>query len=249
MPRHLTDTRDFSKEEIETLFEKAIVFALEINDLFSLGILELNRGWEYAFKGDANTAIEHFQKSIHYCEEGQIVNLLVVTWIGFGWSYWLLGDLEKATKYMEKGLKAQIEVGVEYDSGLFYALAALVDLDRGDQRMALQRTEKALQIAERYHQHGEGFIWMVMGRILGKSAPLENERAEEAILRGIKILEDLVLVAYYAPGYYWLGEFYMDTGQKDKAINTLNKARDFYRRMEMEFWFHKTSKMLKALDS
>jgi class 3 adenylate cyclase/tetratricopeptide (TPR) repeat protein len=234
-------------EEGEALFEKAYDFARKINDLFSLGLLELNRGWEFAFKGEARTAIEHLQESIRYCEEGQIVNILVATWVGLGWAYWHLGDLENARKHMEKALRTQVDVGVDYDSGLFYSFAALVDLDCGDQKKAQQRAEEALKIAEKNHQHGEGFIWMALGRILGKADPPQKDRAEEAFLRGIKILEELKIIAYYAPGYYFLGEFYFDTGQKDQAQATLNKAQEIYQEMGMDFWLVKTQQLLRLL--
>jgi tetratricopeptide (TPR) repeat protein len=210
--------------------------------------LECNRGWEFVLKGDAKTALEHLQDSIRYCEEGQITNILVATWIGFGWAYWLLGDLETACKYMERGLKTQIDVGVEYDSGLFYAFAALVDLDCGDLQKAQQRTEEALRIAEKNHQHGEGFVWIVLGRILGKADPPQKGRAEEAFLRGINILQKLNIKAYYAPGYYWMGEFYFDTGQKDKALATLNEAQDIFQDMGMDYWLDKTHGLLEALN-
>jgi tetratricopeptide (TPR) repeat protein len=233
-------------EEGETLFEKAFDFALNMNYLFSLGLLELNRGWEFALKGDANAAIEHLQDSIRYCEEGQIENILVATWIGLGWAHWLLGDLKNARKYMDRGLKAQIDVGVEYDSGLFYSFAALVDLDCGDQKKAQQRAEKALKIAETNHQHGEGLVWIALGRILGKANPPQLDRAEEAFLRGINILEKLKIIAYCVPSYYFFGEFYHDTGQKEKALATLEKAQRIYKEMEMEFWLLKTKELLKS---
>jgi class 3 adenylate cyclase/tetratricopeptide (TPR) repeat protein len=234
-------------EQGETLFDKAFDFAFKIKDLFCLGLLELNRGWEFVLRGEAQAAIEHFEDSIRYCEEGQITNILVATWIGFGWAYWLLGDLQNAHKHMEKGLKTQIDVGVSYDSGLFYSFAALVDLDCGDQKKAQQRTEEALKIAEKNHQHGEGFVWIALGRIWGKADPPQIHRAEEAFLQGIRILENLNIKAYYAPGYFWLAEFYSDTGQKDRALATLNKAQGLYQDLGMDYWLGKTKKILARL--
>jgi tetratricopeptide (TPR) repeat protein len=64
-------------EQGETLFDKAFDFAFKIKDLFCLGLLELNRGWEFVLRGEAQAAIEHFEDSIRYCEEGQITNILV----------------------------------------------------------------------------------------------------------------------------------------------------------------------------
>jgi class 3 adenylate cyclase/tetratricopeptide (TPR) repeat protein len=234
-------------EEGKALFEKGHDFALKIKDLLSLSFLELHRGWDFSLKGDAKTAIEHFQNSIRYCEEGQIIGPLVATWIGLGWAHWLLGDLENARKYMEKGLKTQIDVGVEYDSGLFYSFAALVDLDCGDQKKAQQRAEEALEIAEKNHQHGEGFVWIVLGRILGKSDQPQTDKAEESILKGIKIYEELKIKTYYALGYYYLGELYADTGQKDKALETLRTAEKLFQEMGMDYWLNKTREILNDL--
>jgi tetratricopeptide (TPR) repeat protein len=76
-------------EEGKALFEKGHDFALKIKDLVSLGLLELHHGWEFSWKGDAKTAIEHLQNSIRYCKEGQIVLWEHVAWLGFGWAYWL----------------------------------------------------------------------------------------------------------------------------------------------------------------
>ncbi|NIT03899.1 hypothetical protein GTO10_03120 [Candidatus Saccharibacteria bacterium] len=234
-------------EEGKALFEKGHDFALKIKDLLSLSLLELHRGWEFNLKGDAKTAIEHFQNSIRYSEEGQIILGLDAKWIGLGWAYWLLGDLETAHKHMETGLKAQIDAGVDYDSGFFYSCSAVVDLDSGNLKKAQQRANEALKIAQKNHQYGEGYVWIVLGRILRKTDHPQNDRAEESFLRGIKIFEELKIKTYYAPGYYYLGELYADIGQKDKALETLRTAEKLFQEMGMDYWLAKTQEILERL--
>jgi len=234
-------------EKGRALFEKGHDFALKIKDLLSLAMLELHRGWDFNFKGDATTAIEHFQNSIGYCDEGQIINILIPIWIGLGWAYWLLGDLETAHKHMEKGLKTQSDAGVDYDSGFFYSCSAVVELESGNLNKAQQLANEALNIAQKNHQHGEGLVWIVLGRILGRTDHPQNDKAEEAFLKGIKIFEELKLKLHYAPGYYYLGELYAGTGQKDKALETLKWAEDIFREMEMDFWLAKTQDLLATL--
>ena len=148
---------------------------------------------------------------------------------------------------MEKGLKIQIDAGIHYDLGFFYSCSAMVDLDSGDLKKAQQRAEEALQIAQKNHQYGEGFVLIVLGRIFGKSDPPQTDNAEESILKGIKILENLKIKLYYAPGYYYLGELYADTGQKDKALETLKNAEGMFREMEMNYWLGKTKEVLTRL--
>ena len=207
----------------------------------------MHHGWDFVLKGDANSSKQHFQNSINYLEEGQNISFLVTVQIGLGSAYWLLDDLEAARKHMEKGIKVQTDAGVDYDLGFFYSHTAMVDLDSGDLKKAQQRAEEALQIAQKNHQHGEGGVLIVLGRIFGKSDPPLTEKAEEFFLRGIKILKELKLKIYYVPGYYYLGELYADTDQKEKAVETLKKAARTFREMEMDYWLEKTQKLLERL--
>jgi hypothetical protein len=144
-------------EEGEVLFEKGFDFALKIKDLFSLGLIEIHHGWDFNFKGDAKTAIEHLENSLRYCEEGQIVSYVNVAWMGLGWAYWLMGELEIARKYMEKGLKIQIDAGVHHYLGFWYGLLGTVYLDSGDLIKA--------------QHHGKDFI----GQNIGKSRSATNK--------------------------------------------------------------------------
>jgi tetratricopeptide (TPR) repeat protein len=209
----------------------------------------LNRGWEINFKGEAKAAIEHFQNCFRYCEEGQIVAYVHVAWLGFGWAYWLMGELETARTHMEKGLKIQIDTGVPQDLGLFYAIVGIVDLDYGDLKKAQQRAEEAVKISQRNHQHGEGMAWILLGRTLGKTDQPQTDKAEESFLKGIKIYEELKIKTHSVLGYFFLGEMYVDTGQKDKALETLKKAEGMFREMRMDYWLNKTQEVLERFQN
>jgi tetratricopeptide (TPR) repeat protein len=235
-------------KEGKVLFDKGLDFALKIKDLGSLALLELHHGWEFNFKGDAKTAIEHLQNSIRYCEEGQIINILVPNWIGLGWAHWLMGELETAHKHMEKGIKIQIDAGVPYDLSFFYAAAGMVDLDCGDLKKAQYRAEEALRTSQKNHQqYGEGLAWILLGRTLGKADKSQINKAEECILQGIRILDGLKLMTHYTAGYYFLGELFADIGQKDKALENLKKAEKLFREMGMDYWLARVQGVLEGL--
>jgi hypothetical protein len=93
----------------------------------------------------------------------------------------------------------------------------------------------------------EGFVWILLGRISGKRGTPKAKKGEESILQGIQILDKFKLKALYAPGYHYLGEFYADTGQKDKALETLKKAEGMFREMGMDYWLGKTKEVLENL--
>jgi tetratricopeptide (TPR) repeat protein len=237
-------------EEGKVLFKKGLGFALKIKDLGSLSVLELCHGWSFNFKGDANAAIEQFQNCIRYCEEGQIVSYVNVAWMGLGWAYWLLGELETARKQIEKGIKIQIDAGGHRYLGFWYGLLGTVYLDSGDLIKAQLHAEEALKISQKNHEKtGEGFAWILLGKTSGTADPPQIDKAEECILRGLKIYEELKIKTHYAPGYYYLGELYSDTGQEEKALETLKKAEGMFREMGMNYWLTKTHDILGTLQN
>ena len=60
-------------------------------------------------------------------------------------------------------------------------------------------------------------------------------------------MEELRLRSYFSLGYLYLGEFYTDTGRKEKAQENLKKAGRLFREMGMDYWLAKTDELLKGL--
>ncbi|HEA69349.1 MAG TPA: guanylate cyclase [Desulfobacterales bacterium] len=234
-------------EEAISLIEKGFNFALEIKNLGALAVLELQYGWLLNFRGDGKNAIAHLQNLIGYCEEGQFF-LLPPALLNLGWSHFLLGNLKTARESIEKGLKNYKEAGVQIDLGLFYWLLGMIHFESDDIENAQGHAEKALKLSQKMHQKGtEGFAWILLGRIFGKAEKPEEKKAEDSLLQGIKILEELKLKTLYATGYHFLGAFYVDSGQKDKALKILKKAETMFKEMGMDYWLAKTKEVLKRL--
>jgi class 3 adenylate cyclase/tetratricopeptide (TPR) repeat protein len=235
-------------EEAKILFEKGIDFASKIKDLLALGWLGNQYGMSLNWRGNAKSAIEHFQNSIRYSDEGQIVFVSGFARIGLGWSNCLTGNLEIARKHIEKGLKILGDLGVQYFSGFFYGLLSMVHLESGDIKKAQHHAEEALKISQKVHQKwNEGIAWILLGRIFNKAGEHQVVKAEECILKGIKIFDEFKLKPLYAQGYHFLGELYVDTGQNDKAMENLEKAEELFREMGMDYWLAKTQEVLGRL--
>jgi len=234
-------------EKAKALLEKGLDFGLKIKDIRSLAVLELQSGFARNFMGEAKDAIAHLKNCIKYCEQG-FFYLFGITWVNMGWSHFLLGDLKTAREFTQKGLKFHSGAENQADMGFFYWILGMIDLDSSELGNAQNHAEKALKLCQQMHQKWiEGLVWILLGRISGKRGKPKPKKGEEFILQGIKILDELKLKALYAPGYHYLGELYTDTGQKDKALETLKKAEKMFQEMEMDYWLTKTNEVLDRL--
>ena len=228
--------------------ERGLRSLLSINHLSSLGITELMYGLSFILKGDGMSAIEHFQKSIRYFEDGRTVLIFGMAWTGLGSGYYYLGDLEAAKKHIEKGLDITIQGGSKWWMAFHYLYLSKVQFDSGDPKYSQSLIEEALKLSqERSEKHLEGASWTWLGRILGKMDPSQSLTAEEYILKGIKILDDSEIKPWCSEGYLYLGELYADIGQKEKALENLKKAEVMFREMGMDYWLGKTQELLAGL--
>jgi tetratricopeptide (TPR) repeat protein len=230
----------------EQLCEKALSFAHKINHFYSIGIAELCYGLLFMDKGDGENVVKHFQSCIEYLEKSQGVIHLALALSNLGYGYYLLGELETALKSMEKGLKMQMGIGFSV-SFIHWHLSS-VHFDLGHLNEAKVHAEQALNLAQASHQKWtEGISWLQQGRVHGKMEGVQLHKAEEYILQGMKILEELETKPSYAGGYFNLGELYANAGQKEKALKNLKKAEAMFQEMGMDYWLARTRKLLETV--
>jgi tetratricopeptide (TPR) repeat protein len=240
----LGELGEFTKGEQSC--EKALSFAHKINHFYSIGIAELNYGNLFGIKGDGENIVKHFQSCIEYLEKSQAVNYLPIAWSWLGFGYYFLGELETALKFMEKGLKMQMDIG--FPVPLIHWYLTFVHYDLGNLNEAKVHAEKALNLAQTSHQKLiEGVSRIQLGRILGKIEGSQLHKAEEHILQGMKILDELETKPLYTLGYIFLGELYADVGQKEKALENLKKAEVMFQEMGMDYWLARTRKLLEMV--
>jgi len=205
-------------------------------------------GLLFTAKGDGRNAIKHFQNAIESMEEGEIVLVLGIAWTGLGCGYYYLGDLETARKHIEKGLNITIDAGVQWWLSFHYWYLSRIHFDSGDPKNARSFIEEALKLSQKNNEkHIEGASWIWLGRILGKTDPSQTDKAEECILKGIKILDEMKIKPWCSEGYLYLGEFYIDTGQQEKAMENLKKAEGMFREMGMDYWLAKAQEVFRRL--
>jgi tetratricopeptide (TPR) repeat protein len=237
-------------DEGQALCERASRFAEEIGNAHSLATVEMQYAILFLAKGNGKGALEHIDKCVRYTEQGEMVILLWVAPTLLGHAYYLLGDLDNARKHFEERLEIYRSTEYPMMMAMNYHGLGMVYLDSGDHESARGHTEESLKFAEK---HGDkmqkGRSMVAMGRVIGKAGPVQSTRAEEYIVQGIKILEELKLKPFQAEGHLYLGELYADCGRMEEAVTSLKKAQSMFREMGMDYWLRRTQEIMSRLDS
>ena len=166
--------------------------------------------------------------------------------MGFG--YYLLGDLETALKHIEKGLKFQRDIGVQVWLSDHHFYLTMIHFDLGDFKKAKHHAKEALSLSHKANEKdNKGLSRIFLGRIMVKTEQLQIHKAEECILQGIKILEEIKSKPHYSMGYLYLGELFADTDRKEEALVNLKKAEGMFQEMGMDYWLTKTQEVLGRL--
>lgn len=142
---------------------------------------------------------------------------------------------------MEKARKIHTDFGAETGLSFLYTLLSLIYCDSNDLDLALKYAEEALELSQSVKEiNAEMWSSVYLGRILGKKDSNKNKKAEEYILQGIKLAEELKTRPFLSQGYLFLGELYVDGSQKEKAMESLKKAEVEFKDMAMDYWLGRT---------
>ncbi len=228
--------------------ERALRFAVKINDVGTMGLVEYWCAWSYMFQGDGRKGIEHMQGAIRYFEEAQAAAMLGAAWTGLGYGYGLLGQTDAGLSHMKKGLETDLALGNLLMVCFHYYHLAMLHLVSGDLENARICAEKALELAQEEHNKlNEARAWLALGSTMGKADSTRSAEAEQYILQAMKWVDEAKARTLCAQVHLRLGEFYVDTSQRQKALETLEKAREMCREMGMDYWLAKTEKVLERL--
>ncbi|MFC1859015.1 adenylate/guanylate cyclase domain-containing protein [Thermodesulfobacteriota bacterium] len=232
----------------EALFQKGLSIAAEVNDTRTLGMIETSYGIFLGLRGDGRGAVKWCKNGIKRYEQVKMVISLGTAWGFLGYGYVLSSDPQKGLECIERGLKIQRNAGIEMYLSVFYWYKGQCYFDMGDLRSAQKAFKKALELSKKNSEKQfEGVCYTWLGRIMGKADQSKSTEAEQSILKGIKILEQLKIKTWYAVGYLFLGELYADTGQNRTAMENLTKAKLMFQEMGMDHWLGKTHKVLERL--
>jgi tetratricopeptide (TPR) repeat protein len=234
--------------EARTVLQRGIDAALRIENLYSLGLSETLYGYLFCHQGDGKEALSHFTRSIHYLEKGQIFVLLGLAWSGVGWSHYFMGEPRTGLPYLEKGLKIHSDAGISYDLSVHYYFLSVVHTELGNLELAHTYAQQALKLAQKYNEiYYVALCLPILGRILGRRSTASLKEAEDSVLRGINLLNDLKVKPQVGIAYLCLAEVCAQARDTTKALQSLEAAEAIFRETGMEYWLVRAQQFLKVL--
>jgi tetratricopeptide (TPR) repeat protein len=125
----------------------------------------------------------------------------------------------------------------------------MVQGDSGQPEEARLSIEQALALSQDNNERSNEILARLQfGKTLGESDFAQYERAEEQILLGIEMANQLALRPVSAIGYGALGELYAQAGEHKKALENLQRARAMFQEMGMNYyWLARAEKALEKL--
>jgi len=234
--------------EGEEACEKGLRFARVIADPYSLALSELLYGDALTIKGDGKRALEHLREALQHCEATQFVFGTSLACQGLGLAYTYLGDMEAALLQLERAIKISTEGDTSTNLSMAYICQGMVHFFSGDMVSAERCAEEGVRLAQQNAERAyEGFSWCVLGAALGAEDPSQSAKAEEYLLKGITILEEIGARSFSCIGHLFLGWHYESSGQRDKALEHLTAARAMFEEMGICFWLTLAQSSLDSL--
>jgi class 3 adenylate cyclase/tetratricopeptide (TPR) repeat protein len=237
---------DFGQSE--RLFDKALSFALEIDHLGTAAMVEVMYGAALAVKGDGEAAQSHLRNGIRFLEESQTVVYLGQAWAWLGYAHCLMAEFATAVDLTGKGLKMHTDTGMPFWRSICHAFCSHAHFHVGDIEAARAHAELALQFSlENNERQMQGFSRTWFGRVIAKANARQIEAAEQNILQGTSLLDQLGIPAESCLGYLWLGEVYAEAGRREEALENLKKAEGMFQEMGMDYWLGKAQEALARM--
>jgi len=226
-------------KEAEAYCEKGLTVSSEIGLPVPNAESEIQYCNFLADKGDGRRCVEHSINLINNAEYNPLQLAFGLCLSGAG--YHLMGEISTAREKIKEAIKIMEERGRALSLCDFYRTLGAVQYDSDDLKDALRCAEKALDLSQAVNEVPiEGMSSLLLGRILGKIDQSSMDEAEESILKGIKICEDLKMKPYSSQGHLFLGELYAKTDRKKGARENLAKAEVAFQEMDMDYWLART---------
>ena len=237
-------------EKARASLEKSLSYARGIEDLASTTFALQLSGTVFWMQGDGKTAARYLQEALTSLEKVGNSMMLGGCWGNLAAALILQGDCQAAAECLDKGLELQQRSGVTPFLSNFYWVKGWIEIEAGQSSEARGHLEESLRLAVANRERSvEGLAGIYLGRAISREANPNYIEAEQSIVQGMRIFEELEMKLWIAQGRLFLSEIYDDMGHKAKALNNLKKAEKSFSEMGMDYWLQRTQGLLEKLQA
>ncbi|MEF8873368.1 MAG: tetratricopeptide repeat protein [Candidatus Thermoplasmatota archaeon] len=226
--------------------QRSLDLKKEIGDKRGTAASLNNIGIIYMDKGDLDKALEYQERSLDINQDMGDEHGLASTFNSMGDVYKEKGELDKALEKHKRALELGRKIGLKQAEVV--SLFGLIEtrIKKGLVEKAREDAEEAVQIAENLGSKLEEG----MSHIVLAMAYREEEEwgdAEDEFKEAIDILKEIENKKKLSKAHYEFGSLWAARGEKDRAVEHLEKSLSMYEEMGMELGVKKTKELLDSI--
>ena len=196
--------------------------------------LVLNIGTAYSNVGHFKTALQHFERNIAYCQENNIAETLMDSYLRMGYCSYKLGLYKEAKEHLSKCISVNRLLKSNMIYLEIYHVLGLVLAKEGRYSQSFALLSKSMELAKKI-KYPYGFNSNVAGWV---SVLIDTGNVEEALNYAAAHLPGLENADNKAPYYLvqgYLGILYMKVDKIEKGIALLEAAVKNFQAQNMRY--------------
>jgi tetratricopeptide (TPR) repeat protein len=230
--------------------ETAMRRANAAGDPFGISLVCVGLGYTHVRSGLAAQAIPPLERGIDLCRTYAIDIQFPWTAATLGLAYALAGRYAEGLTTAKEAVQQSDALGIVRYQPLRISMLSNVYLLGGCREDAYATAEKALELAQRYHEKGpEAWALYLLGASGDVSGTAAMHRVRQAYLDALRQAEELCMRPLAAHCHLGLGELCSILGDAPQARQHLERALTLYREMDMHHWPPQAEAALKNFDN
>jgi len=208
-------------------FEKSLSLLNPAKDKALVGILEINLGVLNNMQENFDEAFTYFQRALVRFEQTQDVKRIAELHHNIGMLFTQKSEFNLALTEFDQSIALSIEAGFLSKLGISYLSKAYIFTQLKDYHLAWVFSNKAMEICSKLNDRlSMADIYKIQGII---ERNLNNYKfSENCFLTSLRLNQDLSNKLNKAETLYELGKLYVDTNQKNKALEVFKSSLEYF---------------------
>lgn len=230
----------------EEHFESALSFSSDRSDYSFTGKIEINLGIVNTIRGKYDAAISFFKRALINFEKISELKRIAEIYHNMGMVYSKKNEFTNALYYFDECIKLSVKLGYLQTCGLAYLSKAFVYSQMNDFKLSLAFADKAMEIAYKLDDKLTiAEVYKIKGIIHRNTK--NYSAAENLLLTSLRINNETGNKLNEAETYHELGLLYKEMNLIEKSKENLDKALEYFRKINAEPEIEKLESILNYL--